>query len=76
MKLEFLDPAQSEFDAAIDCYDGQSLGLGLEFEEEVEQALVRIDHYPRVGRHYHREYAVAFSIDSRTASFRRFEARC
>jgi hypothetical protein len=44
MKLEFLDPAQSEFDDAIDYYDAQSFGLGLEFEEEVKQALERIDH--------------------------------
>jgi hypothetical protein len=47
MKLEFLDPAQSEFDAAVDYYDAQSLGLGSDFEAEVEQALERIDHYPR-----------------------------
>jgi hypothetical protein len=46
MKKYFLDAAQSEFDDAIDNYDSQRLGLGLEFEEEVKQALERIDHYP------------------------------
>lgn len=44
MKIDFLDAAQSEFDQAIDYYDDQRLGLGLEFEVEVEQALERIDH--------------------------------
>jgi hypothetical protein len=46
MKRYFLDAAQSEFDAAIDNYDEQRFGLGIEFEEEVEQALERIDNYP------------------------------
>ena len=46
MKIDFLDAAQSEFDDAIDYYDSQQIGLGLEFEDEVEQALERIDHYP------------------------------
>lgn len=47
MKLSFLDAAQSEFDDAINYYDQRSLGLGFEFAEEVEQALQRIDHYPK-----------------------------
>jgi hypothetical protein len=46
MKIDFLNAAQSEFDDAIDYYDEQLFGLGLEFEEEVEQVLERIDHYP------------------------------
>ena len=46
MKIDFLYAAKSEFDDAIDYYDEQRFGLGLEFEEEVEQALERIDHYP------------------------------
>jgi plasmid stabilization system protein ParE len=46
MKRYFLDAAQSEFDAAIDNYDAQRFGLGIEFEGEVEQALERIDNYP------------------------------
>lgn len=46
MKIDFLDAAKSELDDAIDYYDEQRFGLGLEFEEELEQALERIDHYP------------------------------
>ena len=46
MKIAFLDAAKSEFDDAIDYYDEQRFGLGLEFDEELEQALERIDHYP------------------------------
>ena len=40
MKIRFLDPAQSEFDDAIDYYDERRAGLGFEFAEEVEQAVV------------------------------------
>jgi plasmid stabilization system protein ParE len=46
MNRSFLDAAQSEFDDAIDYYDGQQLGLGFEFAEEVGDALERINHYP------------------------------
>ena len=46
MKLIFLDAAQADLEQTIDYYDEQRLGLGLEFAEEVEQALVRIEHYP------------------------------
>lgn len=46
MKLTFLDAAQSEFDETIDYYEEQSSALGFEFAEEVEQALMRIEHYP------------------------------
>ena len=46
MKIDFLDAAKSEFEDAVDYYDEQRFGLGLEFEEELEQALERIDHYP------------------------------
>lgn len=46
MKIDFLDAAKSELDDAIAYYDEQRFGLGLEFEEELEQALERIDHYP------------------------------
>jgi plasmid stabilization system protein ParE len=46
MKIDFLDAAKSELDDAIDYYDEQRWGLGLELEEELEQALERIDHYP------------------------------
>lgn len=46
MKIDFLDAAKSEFEDAVDYYDEQRFGLGLEFEEELEQALERIVHYP------------------------------
>lgn len=46
MIISFLDPAQSEFDRAIDYYDERRSGLGLEFAEEVDQALGRINNYP------------------------------
>ncbi|HKB67688.1 MAG TPA: type II toxin-antitoxin system RelE/ParE family toxin [Pyrinomonadaceae bacterium] len=44
MKIDFLDAAKSELDDAIAYYDEQRFGSGLEFEEELEQALERIDH--------------------------------
>ena len=47
MKTEFLAAAQSEFEEAIDYYDKQRVGLGLEFQGEVQQALDRIRHYPQ-----------------------------
>lgn len=46
MNIDFLDAAKSELDDAIDYYDERRFGLGLEFSEELEQALERIDHYP------------------------------
>lgn len=46
MKIIFLEAAQSEFDDAIDYYEGRRSGLSFEFAEEVEQALERINHYP------------------------------
>ena len=46
MKPIFLDAAQSEFDQTIDYYDEQRFGLGLEFAEEVDEALARIENYP------------------------------
>jgi len=46
MKINFLDAAQSEFENTIDYYDQQRSELGLEFAEEVEQALKRISNYP------------------------------
>lgn len=46
MNISFLDVAQSEFDDAIDYYEERRSELGLEFAEEVEQALERINHYP------------------------------
>jgi hypothetical protein len=46
MRIEFLAAAQSEFEVAIDYYDEQRAGLGVEFADEIEQAMERIRHYP------------------------------
>lgn len=46
MTITFLDAAQAELENAIDYYDERQSGLALNFEEEVEQALTRISHYP------------------------------
>ena len=46
MKIQFLEAAQSEFEEAIDFYNQQRPGLGIEFADEVEQALERVRHYP------------------------------
>lgn len=47
MKPNFLDAAQSELDETIDYYEEQRAGLGFEFADEVEEALVRIENYPQ-----------------------------
>lgn len=46
MNPYFLDAARAELDDAIDNYDEQHFGLGSEFEDEVQQAVGRIEHYP------------------------------
>ena len=46
MKISFLLTAETEFEEAIEYYDEQRTGLGLEFSEEVVRALERINHYP------------------------------
>lgn len=46
MKIQFLEAAQSEFEEAIDFYSQQRTGLGVDFADEVEQALERVRHYP------------------------------
>jgi hypothetical protein len=46
MKISFLIPAQTEFEEAIEYYDEQRAGLGIEFSNEVGQALDRTSHYP------------------------------
>ncbi|HYN23557.1 MAG TPA: type II toxin-antitoxin system RelE/ParE family toxin [Pyrinomonadaceae bacterium] len=46
MKISFLLPAQTEFEEAMEYYDEQRTGLGIEFSGEVGQALDRISHYP------------------------------
>ena len=46
MKISFLIPVQTEFEEAMEYYDEQRTGLGIEFSEEVRQALDRVSHYP------------------------------
>lgn len=46
MKITYLDAADSEFAEAITYYNGQSLGLGFQFADEVKEVLERIRNYP------------------------------
>ena len=46
MKVDFLDPAKSEFADAIVYYNEQSEGLGYEFAAEVKRTISRIIQYP------------------------------
>lgn len=46
MLVEFLAPAQAEFDEAVAYYDSQQGGLGSQFPEEVKLTLRRILQYP------------------------------
>ncbi len=46
MNIRFLPPAGQELDDAVDWYDRQLPGLGIEFLDEVDKALHRIAAYP------------------------------
>ena len=46
MKVDFLDPAESEFIKAVGYYNGESEGLGYEFAAEVKRTIGRIVEYP------------------------------
>lgn len=46
MKVRFLRAARNEFREAIRYYNGQRIGLGSEFREEVRAAVQRIEEYP------------------------------
>ncbi len=46
MVVEFLVPAQAEFDEAVAYYDSQQAGLGSQFAKEVSFTLQRILQYP------------------------------
>ena len=46
MKVDFLQPAENEFNETIEYYNLQSEGLGLEFAAEVKRGLGRIQQYP------------------------------
>ena len=49
MKITFLEEANSEFSAAVAYYDNQQPGLGLRFEEEIEQALHWLAEHPQIN---------------------------
>lgn len=46
MRVEFLEPAAAELDAAIAYYNEQKPGLGIEFEDEVRHCIQRIADFP------------------------------
>jgi plasmid stabilization system protein ParE len=46
MKIEFLEPAKTEFAEAVLYYNDQSEGLGYEFAAEVKRTIERIVQYP------------------------------
>lgn len=46
MKIQFLAPAQVELEEAVDYYNSQKVGLGIEFAEEVKKTIGRIIPYP------------------------------
>lgn len=46
MNVRFLTPARTEVREIIAYYNQQRQGLGLEFSEELKQALLRIRNYP------------------------------
>ena len=47
MRIDFLDPADTEFVEAIAYYNLQSEGLGYEFAAEIKRAIERILQYPK-----------------------------
>jgi len=46
MNVQFLEPAQAEFTEAVNYYNGQAEGLGLEFSNEVKATILRIIEHP------------------------------
>jgi toxin ParE2 len=46
MKIEFLESAQYELDDAVEYYNQQKSGLGIEFLSEIIDSLNRISEYP------------------------------
>jgi plasmid stabilization system protein ParE len=47
MKVEFLDPAETEMIEAVDYYNAEGEALGYEFAAEVSRTIMRIVAYPR-----------------------------
>ena len=47
MSVQFLEPARLEFIEAVDYYNDQKEGLGLEFSNEIRATIERIIQYPK-----------------------------
>lgn len=60
MKFDFHPGADEEFDKAVDYYEDQQHGLGLEFAEEVYTAIARIIEYPDAWSPISEEYSALF----------------
>ena len=50
MKITFLQEAESEFLAAISCYEAEQPGLGQRFEEEVNRTVLWLADHPELCR--------------------------
>jgi hypothetical protein len=46
MTVEFLEPAHTEYQEAIDFYNLQSDGLGIKFASEIDKTISIIKNYP------------------------------
>ena len=47
MNVQFLEPARAEFTDAVNYYNAQTEGLGLEFSDEVKATIIRIVEHPQ-----------------------------
>ena len=52
MRLRFLLSAEEEMIGAAVFYEGQSVGLGADFLDDVDSAVGRICEYPKIGQIY------------------------
>ncbi len=67
MRIDFLDPAETEFIEAIAHYNLQSEGLGYEFAAEIKRAMERILRYPEAWDPLSGVFAVAGQAGFRMA---------
>ncbi|MBA4391808.1 MAG: plasmid stabilization protein [Syntrophus sp. (in: bacteria)] len=76
MKIRFLTLAQWEVNDAVQWYNDQKIGLGIEFLDELDMAVRRIaafpESYPEIERDLHRcllsrfPYGLIYGIDKKT----------
>lgn len=64
----FRPVAREEYDCAFEWYENQQPGLGIDFEDEVEQVLAAIAARPKRYPVVHRDIQEDRSVVSRTAS--------